>query len=504
MKKKRSDKDTIDSLQKEIEVLKDSESTYRSFFENSLQGIYIIQGEKVRIAFSNEVYAKMLGYTVDELLSLSTEETMNRIHPEDYDMVWSRYKKRLSGERVPAPYEFRNIKKDGSYIWVEGFPSHVQFKGKPAIQVSIIDVTDRKTAEEHLRLQNEKLNALHETALDLINNLELDTLLQKIMERAALLTRTEHGNIFLLDQSGKYMNLRTRYGLFKDRKSVKVKKGQGLTGQIWETGKTMIKNDYHKWPERLKGKPYDAIMSTVGVPLKTGKKVIGVIGLGYLEEEKSFTDNDATTLNMFAQLASIALENARLYSDIQTAHDELENRVKDRTAELTQINKKLKKEITQRKKSAKKLAMREIELETQSERLEEINTTLKVLLKQREMDKEELEASILINMKDLIYPYVEQLKGYSMSKQQQSLFSVLESSLRQVVSPFVKKLSSKYIGLTPMEIRITNLIKEGNSNKEMADLMNLSEHTILFHRNNCGGPQSLNSFDTKISSESLF
>ena len=116
--------------------------------------------------------------------------------------------------------------------------------------------------------------------------------------------------------------------------------------------------------------------------------------------------------------------------------------------------------------------------------LEEANTALKVLLKQREEDKIELEEKVLLNVRELIFPYLEKLKMKKLGEKQRAYIGIIESNLNDIVSPFVHGLSSKLIKLSPTELQVTNLIKQGNTTKEIAEIMNLATSTIDFHRNN--------------------
>jgi DNA-binding NarL/FixJ family response regulator len=167
---------------------------------------------------------------------------------------------------------------------------------------------------------------------------------------------------------------------------------------------------------------------------------------------------------------------------LQKAYAELEQRVKERTAELAGTTERLRAELTERKRVEEALRKREMELEAQSHHLKEVNTALRVLLKQREEDKRDLEENVLSNVKQLVSPHLERLKKSRLDTDQKSLVSTMESNLDNIISPFVSKLSSKFLGLTPMQIRVANLIKEGQTNKEIAELLCLSKNTILFHR----------------------
>ena len=170
--------------------------------------------------------------------------------------------------------------------------------------------------------------------------------------------------------------------------------------------------------------------------------------------------------------------------ELKKYHDHLEDRVKERTGELAKINVQLQQEVEERKRVERALRKREVQLKAQSHHLEEVNTALKVLLKQREEDKKELGEVVLSNVKELIFPYVERLKRGRLNTIQQTLVDIMESNLDNIISPFISRLSSKYFNLTSTEIKIANLVKEGKTNKEIAELLYLSKNTILFHRHN--------------------
>jgi DNA-binding NarL/FixJ family response regulator len=127
---------------------------------------------------------------------------------------------------------------------------------------------------------------------------------------------------------------------------------------------------------------------------------------------------------------------------------------------------------------------RTLELKEKTHHLEEVNTALKILLKQREEDREELGEAVLSNVKNLIYPYLEKMKATRLSKDQLTYLEILESHINAITSPFVKRLSQEFLGLTPMEVCIADLIREGKTTKEIAELLHRSESTILFHRDN--------------------
>jgi PAS domain S-box-containing protein len=132
-------------------------------------------------------------------------------------------------------------------------------------------------------------------------------------------------------------------------------------------------------------------------------------------------------------------------------------------------------DITELKKAEEQLIR-------QSENLKELNAALKVLLKQRENDKKELEASILSNIKELVLPYIEKIRQTDLDKNHQTYLDLLESNLKNILSPFSHTISAQYMSLTSREIEVANFIKAGRNSKEIAALLNISSRCVDIHR----------------------
>ena len=150
------------------------------------------------------------------------------------------------------------------------------------------------------------------------------------------------------------------------------------------------------------------------------------------------------------------------------------------------------RDITEHKRLEQELRIRDIaarkdmerELDAKSYRLQEVNSALKALLRQRDEDRKELEESLLTNIENLILPYIKRLKNSTLSSSQASLLEILESHLNELTSKFGKTLALEYRILTPTEMRVAALVREGKTSKEIADLLCVSEKTASFHRNN--------------------
>jgi PAS domain-containing protein/DNA-binding CsgD family transcriptional regulator len=140
------------------------------------------------------------------------------------------------------------------------------------------------------------------------------------------------------------------------------------------------------------------------------------------------------------------------------------------------------RDITDRKEAEEANQVRERELKIKTRELEDVNTALRVLLKQREDDQKDLEGKIVSNIKVLVLPHLEKLREQLQGRKAQTHLNILDANLREIVSPFVQKLSSKYINLTNREIEIANLIKEEKTTKEITEILHISESAVNIHR----------------------
>ena len=169
--------------------------------------------------------------------------------------------------------------------------------------------------------------------------------------------------------------------------------------------------------------------------------------------------------------------------DLQKKYCELEKRLHERTIELSKTKKELQAAISSLKKAEKSQKKTRAELELQTCIVEETNTALKVLMQQRIEAKTELEETVLLNAKELIVPFLERLKKSRLDSKQKAYVNIIESNLNEIVAPLVREFSKINLKLTPAEIQVTNLVKQGKTTKEIAEFMNLATSTIDTHRN---------------------
>jgi PAS domain S-box-containing protein len=159
--------------------------------------------------------------------------------------------------------------------------------------------------------------------------------------------------------------------------------------------------------------------------------------------------------------------------------------------------------ITERKSAEEALKKREQDLELKSRSLGDANTALKVLLKHREEDKAGMEENVLANVRKLVLPYVENLKYLRLNDSQMAQLKMIETHLTDIISPFLHNLTSEYLGLTPREIQVANLVKEGKTTKEISLLLNISDKCIDFHRKNLRSKLGIKNLKSNLRSHLL-
>ena len=149
-------------------------------------------------------------------------------------------------------------------------------------------------------------------------------------------------------------------------------------------------------------------------------------------------------------------------------------------------------DISSRKKALASLKKREEELNIQAANLEETNIALKVILKQRNEEVEELKRNIQFNLEKLVFPYLDRLSTIETKPQCIAYIKTVEDNLREITAPHVRKFSSQYARLSPKQVEVVNLIRQGKTSKEIAEILIISKAAVDFHRSNIRKKLGLN------------
>jgi DNA-binding CsgD family transcriptional regulator len=162
----------------------------------------------------------------------------------------------------------------------------------------------------------------------------------------------------------------------------------------------------------------------------------------------------------------------------------LEKQVKERTAQIARINSELLKEIETRRSTEAALLENSKELQVRSTRLKEANTALRVLLRERENERGELEERVVCNINELVRPHLQKLFTGNPGKRQQALLNAISRGLDDITSPLSRRLIMESSRLTPLETQVAGLIRQGRTTKEISELLGVAPSTVDFHRLN--------------------
>jgi DNA-binding CsgD family transcriptional regulator len=139
-------------------------------------------------------------------------------------------------------------------------------------------------------------------------------------------------------------------------------------------------------------------------------------------------------------------------------------------------------DITEQKNMMNALKERERELVAKSQTLEEVNAALKVLLKQREEDRKELEGKFVSNIKEMILPYILKMQKGQRDPRVKAYLDIVTANLNEIISPFLNTI--RQLNLTPREIEVASFIREGRTTKEIAQILGVATSAVDSHRNN--------------------
>ena len=518
-----------------MQKMKDKNNTkeisqiYKTIFDNAKDGILIADIETKKFHMSNNMICQMLGYSPEEIKNIGV---MN-IHPEEalpyiIENFENDSKKETGlGQDIPVK------RKDGSifYVTITSFP--IILSGKPYLVGIFRDTTERKLAEEVLRHERDRSQNYLNTVETIIVVLNTEGRITTVNRKGCQLFGCGEDELIgqfwfstCLPQPDGMENV---YPFF-----LKLIAGEIEAAEYFENPIVTRSGELRQiaWHNALLRDEQGRIIGTLssGDDITKHKQVEEVLREN---EERYRIQFEQTTDALFladtqtgiildcnrAATELTGREKSELIGQHQTvlhpAEDRdgefsksfkqhiageslIESKVITKSGEIRNVLIKANRfdfkgkkvilanfrDITKRKQAEEALKVRERELEFKTKNLEEINTALNVLLKKREKDKKELEEKVLSNIKQLVEPYISKLKQSGLNERQKALAAILESNLKDITSSFAYSLSSRHLNLTPSEVKITNLITQDKTSKEICEILGSSEKAVAFHRQN--------------------
>lgn len=315
--------------QSEKELLA-SENKFKNLAERSLTGIYIVQDDKFR--YVNPALADIFGYTVEELTEKMGPADV--VFPDDLASVNENLKKRISGKIESINYCFRIVRKNKEVIYVEVYGSRTTYKDRPAVIGTLLDITERRSAEEHIKkqnleiaLRNQELSILYKVSSSINHTIDMYDLFPAILNTILeidILKIERKGGILLFD--GDRMNLVAHLGhpasFLELHRNITTK--DCLCGLAARTGEIVISKNSHEDKYHTIAYPCMTPHGHIIIPLKVVNDVVGVLYL-YLPVDFEVEDKTIQILETIGNQIGIAIKNSLLYEQTKSLslHDPL-------------------------------------------------------------------------------------------------------------------------------------------------------------------------------------
>ena len=178
-----------------------------------------------------------------------------------------------------------------------------------------------------------ELDTLREIGQAVIAQLELRAVLEAVAAGTRRLLGTQHSEISLWDEGRQDLRFGAADGTEAERVRARTYElGRGVNGTVALTRQPLVLDDYQASPHALPEFP--DVVATITVPVLFGDRLLGVLHTHTIQPGKRFTPDELRLLQMLAVQAATAIENARLYGESRRHAEELEARVRQRTAEL--------------------------------------------------------------------------------------------------------------------------------------------------------------------------
>lgn len=418
------------------DALGKAEEKYRNLFLNATEGIFQTSPQG-RFLSANPALAHLLGYDSPEQLMKQVTDIRRQVILDD---MRSAYPRMVDETGVIRNFECRVRKADGTVLWASLNGRAIRDeKGKVLhYEGTFQDITRRKLARQQLFTQLD-------LALRLAQITDYEEGLSLILQTALDASGMESGGIWLRKEPSGEFELLSSIGLSG---SFKQRAGRLEVGSPAWTFIMEGKNVYRATGENETPLAYqEGFKYAAVVPVLRKDQVIGSISIlsrhrGHIPEHGRIS------------LDFLSIESGNIIARMQARQ-------------------LLEKEVETRREAEKAL-------QAEHDNLQETNTALRVLLRQREADRKELEERLVSNVKQLVLPYVEKLKKSRLDPPSGTMVGFIEANLKEILSPFLDNVQR--FDLTPRQIEIVALIRDGRTTKDIAGLLHISKAAVDKHR----------------------
>lgn len=288
-------------------ALRESEGRFRMLFERSNDAIFVVDKKSGRYLDANQAAEKLTERSISEIKNLTV-----------FDIASEGARERLEGvSAVQQTFDFGEV----VYIRPDGSTRTALLSALPINDEIVFeiahDITQAKLAQQALERRARELESLYKTSLEINSQIDLMTLLNTIVEQAASLFNAPMGTLYLMEPGGETLKLVVSHNLPDNYLGIILRLGEGLSGRIALTGEPMMVSDYAQWNGRSSIFEQAGFRRVLGAPLKVKGKIIGAINISDNLETGPYSAEETRLLQLIADQAAIAVENARLFDTAQ-------------------------------------------------------------------------------------------------------------------------------------------------------------------------------------------
>lgn len=296
------------------EALRESEMKFRALAENARACFGIVQGQ--RFVYANPWFAQISGYSVDEILTMDFPQLT---HPDFRPLMEERARRRQMGESIPNHYDFAMLTKSGEKRWVEFSVATIEYRGQPAIIGTGFDITERKRAEEALRLRNERLALLSEAATHLLKAENQEMMIRELFEKVARHLDLQGYMNFMVNEAGDALRLDSYAGIPEAaaRKVQRLEFGQELCGTVAQLGQAIYVPDIQQSSdEKVQMVKNLGIRAYACNPLMVGGRLLGTLAFATSSRDR-FSEDELEFMRTICQYVAVAKERLRLEGELR-------------------------------------------------------------------------------------------------------------------------------------------------------------------------------------------
>jgi PAS domain S-box-containing protein len=306
------------------EAQRSAEARFQRLVEQSIVGIYVIQND--RFVYVNPRMTGIFGYTAEELTG---RPLLTLVAEESRSLTGGNIERRIKGEVDSVHYELRAVRKDGQIIDLEAHGGRTEYNGHPAILGSLIDITERRTAEKKLHAQLARLDLLSRTTRAIGERQDLRSIFQVVIRSLEDHHPIDFGCVCLRDAGAETLTI-TAIGIKSARLVDELTGGHPVSIDVEENGLgTCVGGDLVYEPNLSESRfPFLQQLARAGMqsvvlsPIVVERTTFGVL-ITARREIRGFTSPDCEFLRQLSEHIGLATHQAQIYGALHDAYNDL-------------------------------------------------------------------------------------------------------------------------------------------------------------------------------------